>query len=168
MVANVVLRAALPSDGLAIESVLLAAYSELLKDAYSESLLVIALPALTKASPSLLASGTFYLAENVRGRLVGCGGWTHQRPGTAETEEGIAHIRHFATHPDWSGRGIGRLIYSHCERQARKANVKTFDCYSSLNAEPFYAALGFKTISAYEVILRGTIKFPTVLMRRSI
>jgi N-acetylglutamate synthase-like GNAT family acetyltransferase len=168
MVANVVLRAALPSDGLAIESVLSASYSELLKGAYSESLLAVALPALTTANPALLASGTFYLAENASGRLVGCGGWTHQKPGTSEMEEGIAHIRHFAIHPNWSGRGIGRSIYNHCEGQAREARVKIFDCYSTLNAQPFYAALGFKTISANEVMLRGTIKFPTVLMRRSI
>ena len=168
MVANVVLREALPSDGLAVESILSASYSQLLKGAYSESLLAVALPALTTANRALLASGTFYLAENASGRLVGCGGWTHQRPGTGEREEGIAHIRHFATHPDWSGRGVGRLIYDHCEGQAREAGVKLFDCYSTLNAQPFYAALGFKTISAKEVMLRGTIRFPTVLMRRLI
>ena len=168
MAANVVLRAALPSDGLAIESILSASYSELLKGAYSEPLLAVALPALTRANPVLLASGTFYLAENSSGCMVGCGGWTHQRPGTDEIEEGIAHIRHFATHPDWSARGIGRLIYNHCEGQAREARVKIFDCYSTLNAQPFYAALGFRTISANEVMLRGTIKFPIVLMRRSI
>ena len=168
MVANVVLRAALPSDGLAVESVLSLSYSVLLKGAYSESLLAVALPALVIANPALLACGTFYVAENANGKLVGCGGWTHERPGSGEMVEGIAHIRHFAIHPDRRGQGIGRVIYDHCEYQARQARVKTFDCYSTLNAQPFYAAMGFRTVSTIELMLRGTIKFPAVLMRRSI
>lgn len=168
MTAGVVVREARPSDRLAVEAVLLASFSELLKGAYSEPLLAATLPAMTRAKPELLSCGTFYVAENEDGRVVGCGGWTPQRPGTTETVAGMAHIRHFATHPDWAGRGVGRLIYNHCENHARRAGVKEFECYSTLNAEPFYAALGFETVSAHEVMMGGTIPFPALLMRRSI
>jgi predicted N-acetyltransferase YhbS len=167
-VAVVVLREALPSDGHSIELVLSASFSRLLKDVYSDSLLSAALPSMTRANPALLCSGTYYVVEEADGHLVGCGGWTHQKPGESETVPGTGHIRHFAIHPDWNGRGIGRSIYNYCEGRAREAGVKMFECYSTLNAEPFYVALGFQTVSKIEVMMGGTIPFPAVLLRRSI
>ena len=162
------LRVAVPGDKPAIERVLDAAFGEPLRGAYSESLLAAAVPAMTKANPALLSCGTFYVVENGDGCVVGCGGWTPERPGTTEIAAGLGHIRHFATHPEWIGRGIGRLIYRHCEERAREAGVKRLECYSTLNAEPFYAAMGFQRVSVNEVMLAGGIPFPSVIMRRSL
>jgi GNAT superfamily N-acetyltransferase len=168
MPADVVLRTAGPSDKHSIELVLSASFPQLLKGAYSESLLAAVLPALTRANPVLLACGTFYVAENAQGQIVGCGGWTHEKPGSTEVVEGTVHIRLFALHPDWSGRGIGRRIYEHCEKQVRETPATIFECYSTLNAEPFYAAMGFRTVGPLEVMMGGNILFPALLMRRSI
>ena len=49
-----------------------------------------------------------------------------------------------AVHPEWTGRGIGRLLYRHCERAARERGARRFEVFSSLNAERFYRALGFE------------------------
>jgi predicted N-acetyltransferase YhbS len=165
---NMIFREAIPRDRKSVELLLLASYSELLKNAYGESVLAAALPSITMANPTLLSCGTFFVVCDSEGDALGCGGWTHQRPGTNEMVDGVAHIRHFAVHPKWIGHGIGRSLYERCESQAREANVKTFKCYSTLNAERFYAALGFRKIATEEIELTPTTKFPIVSMCRSI
>jgi N-acetylglutamate synthase-like GNAT family acetyltransferase len=123
---------------------------------------------MTKANTSLLASGTYFIAETKTQAVVGCGGWTHPKPGGGETAPGIGHIRHFATDAGWIGRGIGRSIYDRCASQARAAGMKSFECYSSLNAEAFYAALGFMAIDRIALPMGDGLFLPSLYMRRSI
>lgn len=165
MATSVFLREAQPSDSDPIEVLLLASYSEHLKGAYAPSLLMVALPAIAKANPILLTSGTFFVAQDGPGPLLGCGGWTHERPGTSERTRGVAHIRHFAVHPGRTRTGIGRRIYDRCCKQAHEGGVKTFECFSTLSAEPFYAALGFIKVGEDSVALTPSVRFPIVLMR---
>jgi N-acetylglutamate synthase-like GNAT family acetyltransferase len=98
--------------------------------------------------------------------LVGCGGWTREQPGDGITKEGIGHIRHFATHPEWIRRGIGRAIYQRCEADARKAGITRFECYSSLNAEVFYSALGFERIRPVDLEMTANVLLTSLLMHR--
>ena len=123
---------------------------------------------MTKANPKLLESGTYYVAESKDGDIVGCGGWTIERPGDEVIEPGVGHIRHFGTHPSWTMYGIGKGIYAACEAKARSAGITSFECFSSLNAEKFYSALGFKSVRRIDVELRDGVYFPGVLMRRPI
>ena len=83
--------------------------------------------------------------------MVGIGGWSRERPGDARIEPGLAHLRHFATHPDWCRRGVGRLIYEVCEARARESGIEVLECCSSLNGEAFYAALGFESFERIDV-----------------
>ena len=147
---------------------LAASYGTLMRPDYNPAVLAAALPAITKASPVLLASETYFVAEAKLGLLVGCGGWTRERPGKGDVAEGLGHIRHFGTHPDWIGRAVGRSIYAACERQARAAGVTRFECYSSLNAKWFYAALGFETVRRIEIELGPGLTLPSILMTRSL
>jgi predicted N-acetyltransferase YhbS len=71
-------------------------------------------------------------------------------------------------HPDWTRRGIGRAIFSFCERAARAAGVIAFECYSSLNAERFYAALNFKRVRELDIELQPHVFLRAVLMRRDL
>ena len=80
----------------------------------------------------------------------------------------LGHIRHFAVHPKWIGRTIGRSIFAMCEEQARSANVRRFECYSGLNSKGFYAALGFEPIRQMEISMGRGSKLTVVLMQRSI
>ena len=134
---------------------------------YDAKLLRLATPIITQANPKLLASGTYHVAE-ADGVIVGCGGWTPERPGTTEKQPGVGHVRHFATIPDRAGQGIGRMIYARCETQARAAGVTVAECYASLNAERFYASLGFATVGPVTIPLGDGVTFPSVLMRRLI
>jgi N-acetylglutamate synthase-like GNAT family acetyltransferase len=138
-----------------------------MKPAYAPDVLAAALPFMTRANADLLASGTYFIAETESFELVGCGGWTPQTPGTDVIVDKIGHIRHFATHPDWNGQGIGRALYEACEAQAAAAGITGFDCFASLNAEGFYAALGFEPVERIEVAM-PRVSFPATLMRRKV
>ena len=168
MAADCTFRVAVPDDASRVTALLQASYPVLMTEGYEVALLRAALPYMTQANPKLLSSGTYHLALAADGRIVGCGGWTRGRPGTAEVADGVAHIRHFATHPDWVGQGVGRAIYGLCEKEARAAGVARFECYSSLSAVQFYLALGFTISESVEVLLADGIGLPSVLMVRAI
>lgn len=159
------IRAAHAQDAVAVENVLNSSYPRLMSGTYAADLLARALPKMTRPHPKLLGSGTYLLAE-IEKRAVGCGGWSLAAPGSAQTQPGVAHIRHFATATEWIGRGIGRAIYDRCETQARAAGVQLFECYSSLNGEAFYAALGFQRIGITEVPMGPDLSLPSVHMSR--
>jgi N-acetylglutamate synthase-like GNAT family acetyltransferase len=161
-------RTATIEDENRISAILAASYPSLMREAYPDDLLDRALPRITTANPALLASGTYYLAEAEDGTAAGCGGWSYRPPEQDRREEGVAHIRHFATHRDWTGRGVGRAIFDRCEADARAAGFTRFTCYSSLNGEPFYAALGFRRVREINVPLAPDLRFPSVLMVRGI
>ena len=155
-------------DIVAITELLVASYPVLMQAAYHTAILHDALPVMTRANPKLLASGTFYIAEYHCGRVVGCGGWSVEKPGSGAIEDGVAHIRHFGVHPEVAGCGVGRAIMGACIRAAKATGIKRLECYSSLNAEAFYAALGFQSVTSFDVWLGGKIPFPSIAMVREI
>jgi predicted N-acetyltransferase YhbS len=161
------IRTARAGDLAAIDRVLAASYPALMAGAYERGLLARALPMMTKAQPRLVDSGTYYVAE-AGGEIVGCGGWSREAPDAPAREESVAHIRHFAVARDWIGRGIGRALYRCCEERARRDGIRVFECYSSLNGEPFYRALGFTRLAAIEVPMAPGTSLPSVHMRRAI
>jgi GNAT superfamily N-acetyltransferase len=142
--------------------------------AYDAELLAATLPAMTRAQPKLLACPTWFVAVHASGQLVGCGGWTHERPGTGEVETGLGHVRHFGTHVDHLRQGIAAAIGTQTIATARAAGIGRLDCYSTLVAERFYASLGFRTIEAITVPMPHLdrpgefIDFPSLLMRREL
>lgn len=161
-------RTATPDDMATVSAILAASYPSLMRGAYPDDLLARALPRITSANPALLASGTYYLAEAEDGSAAGCGGWSHRPPEEDRREQGVAHIRHFATHQDWAGKGVGRAIFHRCEAEARAAGFTRFTCYSSLNGEGFYAALGFLRVREISVPMGPDLRFPSILMVREI
>jgi N-acetylglutamate synthase-like GNAT family acetyltransferase len=160
------IRRAESADFAGVDALLQASYPVLMAASYEPSVLASTLPLMVRANPRLLASGTYYVAESNQGMIVGCGGWTAQPPGSEVSTPGIAHLRHFGTHPDWLRRGIGRLIYERCEIDARNAGISQFECNASLNGEPFYAALGFERIALVDVPMGGDVLMPGAHMRR--
>ena len=160
-------RIACPEDARTVERVLKASYRQLMAPAYPADLLARALPLMTRPHPRLLASGRYYLCE-ADGQPLGCGGWSFERPGSLETEPGIAHIRHFAVRADRAGGGVGRALYERCEAEARAAGVRTFECWSSLNGEGFYAAMGFERLGPLDVPMAPDLMLPSIRMRRGL
>lgn len=165
---NFSVRASAPEDELLVTGLLEVSYPSLMAGSYDNDVLAAALPMMTRAMPELLSAGTYYLAENDDSQIIGCGGWTRERPRDGEPERELAHIRHFGTHPQWVRLGIGRAIYDKCEEQARSAGIRRLECYSSLNAKNFYAALGFRVVRQMDIRMGETLRVPAVLMERTI
>ena len=160
-------RRTYPEDEALIDELLERAYPTLMADAYRKEVLSAALPFLTKSNMELLKSGTYYVAEESR-RVLGCGGWTLQRPGTSEITPGIAHLRHFATDPACVRQGVGRTIFRECAQAAAKAGATMFQTYSSLNAESFYQSLGLTRVRLIDLPRPSTVPIPAILMEGQI
>ncbi len=162
------LRTAVAEDEDEITRLLQSSYGRLLPTAYEPDLLEKLLPLIARAHPHLLASGTYYLAVSVSGGTIGVGGWTRERPGTGNVEPGLAHIRHFAVHPDWAGRRVGRALVEHSFDRARAAGVERFECYSSLNAVDFYRRCGFLVVRPVDIPMPDGLVMPSMLMERTL
>jgi GNAT superfamily N-acetyltransferase len=164
MAARFKLRIATLNDEIAISELLQVSYSTQMPAAYDAVILDAALPMMSTTNPVILASGTYYVVQTDRDQIVGCGGWTRERPGSGDTVLGLAHVRHIATQPDWAGLGIGRQVYDECVKTACETGIAKFECYASLNGQKFYAALGFDTVEAFEIDMGPSLKFPSILM----
>jgi|GEM_PF-538353 len=142
-----------PEDRESIEDMLALAFEEGLSHAYGSDLIDRIMPFLSQIEPSLLTSGTYYVLADMDGEIAACGGYSFAAPGAGAGEPvaGVAHIRTFATHPDFSGYGLGRRLFDHCLKEAWAAGVREFVCYSGLNAEGFYQSLGFRCESPVEI-----------------
>ena len=168
MAVRISLRVAGPMDGPAVSSLLEASYTTLLARDYEPDLLAKLLPLVTNANPQLLASGNFYVAQTQLGHFIGCGGWSREQPGSGEIRQGEAHIRHFATHPDWIRRGVGRELLNRCVQDAKTAAVKILECHSSLSAVDFYRASGFVVVRPIDMQSSPDVSTPGVLLRREL
>lgn len=162
------IRVVSTADQDSVTRLLQASYPKLMQSRYSPEVLANILPSITVANSSLLTSGTFYVAQTPNQQIIGCGGWTKEKPGSGEIKAGIAHIRHFATHPDWLRKSVGTSIYQKCEQEAKISQISNFECYSSLNAQDFYQALGFQFIKNIDVLLGNNQTMTCILMKRFI
>jgi N-acetylglutamate synthase-like GNAT family acetyltransferase len=162
------IRVARVADLDTVGVLLAASYSSLLASRYDHDLLRRALPHITRANQTLLASGTYYVAEVQPGKPVGCGGWTTANPESGEIIDGEAHIRHFATHPDWVRQGVGTSLLSRCFCDAQSLSIRQLHCFSTLNAERFYRASGFRTVREIDVPVEPGLTLPGILMGREL
>ncbi|MGE0767066.1 MAG: GNAT family N-acetyltransferase [Hyphomicrobiaceae bacterium] len=159
-------RPATLADEPAVTRVLSQSYPTLLAAHYDPRLLERALPMMTRANPRLLRSGTYYVACDANGNVLGCGGWTPERPGTGALEPSLGHLRHFAVDPAATRRGIGRELLSHAIHEADARGFPRLECFATLSAEAFYRSAGFATIRNVDVDMGG-VAFPSLLMRRA-
>ena len=159
------IRVANLQDAAAVTALLEASYTSQLAGRYSPQVLARALPLMTRANPRLLKSGTYYLVH-AGTKLVGCGGWSKEPPGSGAIKEGSAHIRHLATHPHWLRHGIGRKLLIRCFDEAASAGIGSLECLSTLVAVDFYVATGFKVMRPLPMKLAPDIIIDGVLLRR--
>lgn len=106
-----------------------------------------------------IAESHFYVAEE-GGRIAGFG---HFRIGEAEAEMMGLYIAPWAAR-----RGIGAEFMRRFEQAARAAGLRSLRVRSTLNAEPFYARCGFRTLERTVHCLRSGRETPCVLMARDL
>ncbi len=170
MTLQTLIRVARPDDLVAVDALLGRSYPRLLKADYAPSIMVTIVPVLSRARPELLASGRYFLAEDMDGRVVGAGGYSlaaGTARGAADGGGVLAHVRHLATDPDATRQGIARHLMQAIVTAARAEGVGRFDCLATLTAVPFYAAVGFRTIGPVDVPILPGLSFPAIRMWRA-
>ncbi|KAJ8611878.1 hypothetical protein CTAYLR_005802 [Chrysophaeum taylorii] len=149
----------------AVTAVYFASYAHFCPAAYPQEVVATAVPIISQAQPALLEDPGFRVVEDESGRVIAAGGWTAATPGTGEVEEGRCHVRHVACHPEASRRGVGRLLLEALKRDAVSRGFREMDCYSTLNAVPFYEKMGFVVIEARTIPITPNLDFEAVWMR---
>ncbi|MGA1856554.1 GNAT family N-acetyltransferase [Azospirillum sp. 11R-A] len=164
------IRTARPEDAPAVNSVLSACYPTLMPAGYPPEVMERVLPIITRSNPALLGAGTYYLAEAADGTPAGCGGWSFDWPGepARPQQAGLAHVRHFATHPGWLRRGVGRALLDRCFADAAEAGALRMMCYASLVAEEFYASAGFLVTGWNSMEFPPGNRFDSIVMERDL
>ncbi|MCH2078804.1 MAG: GNAT family N-acetyltransferase [Rhodobacteraceae bacterium] len=157
------IRPATPADTASVDALLQRTYPRLLKADYLPSVLVGAIPAMTRAQPALMSCGTYFLAEATDGAIVGAGGWTRDRRRRTK-----GHVRHVVTDDRTLRLGVGRALMEHSFATAKAAGIKEMECWATLTAVRFYKAVGFREIGPMNVQLQGAIDFPAIRMERAL
>jgi GNAT superfamily N-acetyltransferase len=158
------LRKARPDDLERLSALIAHSYSTLYADWYPPEVLAAALPKISDANPRLLESDTYFVAEE-DGEPIGCGGWSMEAPGNRENAARTGHIRHVAVHPDHLRKGVGRMIMQRVFETATAAGIERLECLSSLQAEAFYAKLGFRKKGTVDIPF-GAVTFASIDMER--
>jgi len=156
-------RLAEPSDFGSVNTLFSESYSVLLRRDYSYQVLSPVLPFIAKAKPELLASGTYFVATYGR-VVVGAGGWTAEPPGKSTAKPGVGHIRHVVTSHRHTRSGIASHLLGEVLYQARAYGMHRLECLSTRTAEPFYQAMGFRSVRPIDVAIAGKHRFPSIEM----
>ncbi len=102
----------------------------------------------------LIADGTYFIVE-ADGALVGCGGWSRratlyggdhsERRDAAllDPARNAARVRAMYTHPDFTRRGVGRLILDLSERAAAAEGFTRVELMATLSGAQLYRACGY-------------------------
>ncbi len=103
----------------------------------------------------LVADGTYLVAADADGAILGCGGWSRRRTlfggdnfaaretGFLDPAEDAARIRAFFVSPQAARRGVASRLLAECETRAAAAGFTRMALMATLPGVPFYAARGY-------------------------
>src|SRR5688572_33399889 len=109
----------------------------------------------------LIDDGTYFVVED-EGTIVGCGGWSRRATlyggdhaagrdaALLDPATEPARVRAMYTHPDFTRRGIGRLILETCEAAAAAEGFTTLELMATRAGRPLYEAFGFTPVEEVE------------------
>src|ERR1700750_2589001 len=105
----------------------------------------------------LIKDGTYFVIES-EGRIAGCGGWSRRATlfggdhsagrdaALLDPKTDAARVRAMYTHPDFTRRGIGRLVLELCESAAAREGFKRVELAATMAGVPLYRACGYTDI----------------------
>ncbi len=129
---------------------------------------------------SQLVKDKTYLVIEENGEIAGCGGWSyretlfggneyHDRDAARlDPKTQPARIMAMYTHPNFTRRGVGRLIMELCEAEAKKAGFTRTEMAATLSGEPLYRACGYETIENFVSLSSKGIKVPLIRMGKKL
>lgn len=127
----------------------------------------------------LIADSTYFIVE-ADGAMAGCGGWGKRATlyggdhsaGRSDTlldpAREPARIRAMYTHPDFTRRGVGKLILALGERAAAMAGFSRLRLGATKAGEPLYRACGFEVVSRAEDRTPGGVSVPIATMEKPV
>lgn len=148
-------------------------------DYYTPSQIESALTNVFGVDTQLIVDKTYFVVE-AAGSLAGAGGWSKRKTlfggdqAKAEADplllpgKDAARLRAFYVHPDWSRRGIGRLITQACESAARDAGFTQLELIATLPGQPLYEANGYRVVSPFEIPLPDNLSLPAFRMMKDL
>ena len=125
----------------------------------------------------LIEDGTYYVVL-CDGDVAGCGGWSRRATlyggdhsagrdnGLLDPSRDPARVRAMYTHPDFTRRGVGRLVLETCELAAAREGFTRLELMASLSGRPLYEACGFESVEETEDAAGG-VPVPLVRMQKS-
>jgi GNAT superfamily N-acetyltransferase len=153
------------------------AIAELLKP-YLDAAQIEASRLIMGLDTQLIEDGTYFVIEE-EGQLAGCGGWSRRatlyggdatagrNAALLDPARDAARVRAMYAHPDFTRRGVGRLILKLCEEAARAEGFRRAELMATLAGEPLYRACGYVEIG--RVVERpGGIAVPLVRMGKGL
>lgn len=170
-------RLATRADLDALRALMRAAIDELQRDFLTPSQIESS-RALMGLDTLLIDDGTYFIVES-NGALAGCGGWSRratlyggdQSPGRSpallDPSRDAARVRAMYTHPDYSRRGVGRLILALCEAAARHEGYTRVELMATLAGEPLYRACGYEAVERVSDD-RGGVAVPLLRMTKAL
>ncbi len=72
------------------------------------------------------------------------------------------------TSPDFTRRGIGRMVLALCEDAARREGFKTVELGATMGGKPLYEACGYKPIELLQVPTPNGVTVPILRMGKPI
>jgi GNAT superfamily N-acetyltransferase len=127
----------------------------------------------------LIDDGTYFVVE-CGGTIAGCGGWSRRSTlfggdHTAGRDAALldpahdaARVRAMYTHPDFTRRGVGRLVLSLCEAAAARAGFARAELAATLAGEPLYRACGYAVIEAFASDTPSGVRVPLIRMGKNL
>jgi GNAT superfamily N-acetyltransferase len=174
------IRPARAADCEVLEALQQLALRRLASSHYAASHIEAGLRFIGTLDPTLIEDGTYYVAE-IDGLVVGCGGWSFRARilGNDQTtpsdpnrklapHSDAARIRAVFVHPDWTRHGIARQLVETAETAARQAGFRRVTLVSTLNAEPLYRSLGYRSIEHIHLDLPDLVRLPAIRMAKDL
>jgi GNAT superfamily N-acetyltransferase len=170
-------RLATRGDLPALRTLMDAAIAELQKPFLGEAE-IAASRAIMGLDTQLIDDGTYFVVEQ-EGRVAGCGGWSRRatlyggdhspgrEPAPLDPAKDPARVRAMYTHPDFTRRGVGRLILSLCEAAARSEGFMRAELMATLAGEKLYSACGYEPVEALTDD-RGGVAVPLLRMAKAL
>ena len=127
----------------------------------------------------LIKDGTYFVIAT-EGRIAGCGGWSRRATlfggdhsagrdaALLDPKADPARVRAMYTHPDFTRRGIGRLVLELCETAAAREGFTRVELAATVAGVPLYRACGYTDIEAFESETPSGVKVPLIRMGKRI